>query len=168
MKKTITRGHALILSNQMATMPFGYLADDIIEALMNNLVNLNKVASQYSKLMEELSKRLYDGLDQNLLSEYNAKAAKATAEEMQAEYPDLYALVQKQNNIDVSLKNKEVEIEFTPIDKSEFIKGVLKGKPTIAMGVFDIFEPMYKEDKNAKKTEDVADFSELDELMEYV
>lgn len=161
MKKTMSRGLAVLLYNQMATMAFGHLNEETLEAVMDNFVNLSKVAEHYQKLMEEMGKRLFEGVDKQKVEDYNAMAQKASADEMKAAFPDLFALVSKQNTVDASLQSKEIEVELTPVDKKEFVKGVLKGKPSLATAVFDFFEPMYKEEEKVENT----DFSELDELL---
>ena len=163
MRKTINRGLAVILYNQMATMAFGHLSEETLEAVMDNFVSLGKVAEHYQKLMEELSKRLYEGIDDSMKSDYNEMAKKATAEELEAAFPKLFKLVQKQNAIDASLRSKDVGVELALVDKKEFVKGVLKGKPSLATVVFDLFEPMFKEEE--KKEDEKVDFSELDALL---
>lgn len=161
MKKTITRGQAIILYNQMATMAFGHLAEDMLESAMANFLELGKVVEPYTKMVEELGKRLFDGIDEQTIRDYNALSQKAERDAVKAAFPELYELVQKQNKVDAALRAKEIEVELVEVDKKEFVKGILKAKPTIANIVFDLFEPMFKEEKKAETT----DFSELDDLM---
>jgi hypothetical protein len=85
-----------------------------------------------------------------------AKAIKET------DSADLWELLQKQNKVEASLLNKDVEVELTEIDRKTFIKAVLKGKPDIAMAEFDLFADMYVAEE---KEETAEDFSELDELL---
>lgn len=161
MKKTITRGQAIILYNQMATMAFGHLSEEMLEGAMANFLELGKVVEPYTKMADELGKRLFEGIDEKTINDYNALSQKSDAETVKAAFPELFELVQKQHKVDNALKAKEVEIELVELDKKEFVKGVLKAKPTIANIVFDLFAPMFKDEKK----EEAADFSELDELM---
>ena len=162
MKKKMSRGLVIVLYNQMATMAFGHLEEETLEIVMDNFMNLGKEVEHYNKMTSEMGKRLYDGVDKKQIEDYNAMARKATAEEMEAAFPAIFPLVKKQNIVDASLREKQVEVELTPVDRKEFVKGVLKGNPKIATAVFDLFEPMFK----AEPKEDAKeDFSELDALM---
>ena len=68
-------------------------------------------------------------------------------------------IAKKQVKVGGAIFDKEVEIELTEVDKSEFVKGVMKGTPKLTAGILDNFGIMFKEEKK----ED--DFSELDALM---
>ena len=159
MKKTIKRGVAVILHNMMAKMSFSHLSEETIEAVMDNFMALGKVAEGYQKMLEEMNKRLLEGISQELLKEYNENTQTMTEEELEKAYPAICPIAKKQKKVTEAIFDKEVEIELTEVDKSEFVKGVMKGTPKLTAGILDNFEMMFKEEKK----ED--DFSELDELM---
>lgn len=161
MKKTITRGQAILIYNRMATMAFGSLSEEMLEAVMGNFLELGKVVEPYVKMAEELGKRLFEGIDEQTIKDYNALSEKGDVEAVKAAFPKLFELVQKQNKVDAALRAKEIEVELAEVEKKDFIKGVLKENPKTPMLLFDLFEPMYKAEKKAETT----DFSELDELM---
>ena len=160
MKKTIKRGQAAILYNLMAKMSFSHLSEETIEAVMDNFMTFGKVAETYQKMIEEMNKRLLDGIDKETLDAYNELAKVATNEELEKAYPTIYPIAKKQVKVGGAIFDKEVEIELTEVDKSEFVKGVMKGTPKLTAGILDNFGIMFKEEKK----ED--DFSELDALME--
>lgn len=161
MKKTIKRGVAAILYNIMAKMSFGQLKEDTLEVVMDNFMAFGKIAEHYQKMLEEMNKRILDGIDEKTIKDYNAMAEKSTEEEMEKAFPTIYPLVLKQKKVSEAIFDKEVEIELTEVDRKEFCKAVIKGTPNLTVGVLDNFAIMFKEGE--KKEED---FSELDELME--
>lgn len=160
MKKTMKRGQAAILYNLMAKMSFSHLSDETIEVVMDNFMALGKEAEHYQKMLDEMNKRLLDGIDEETLKAYNELAKDASNEELEKAYPTIYPIAKKQVKVGGAIFDKEVEIELTEVDKSEFVKGVMKGTPKLTAGILDNFGVMFKEEK--KKD----DFSELDELME--
>lgn len=160
MKKTIKRGQAAILYNLMAKMSFSHLSDETIEVVMDNFMALGKVAETYQKMLEEMNKRLLNGIDEETLKAYNELAKDASNEELEKAYPTIYPIAKKQVKVGGAIFDKEVEIELAEVDRKEFCKGVMKGTPKLTAGILDNFGIMFKEEKK----ED--DFSELDALME--
>lgn len=174
MKKTIKRGIAKAMYEALAGLPLGHLASEELEKVMDNMVALSAPYEHHNKLMQELGKRLYDGIEQDRIHKFNSMLALASKAEnieksiaiqkaVKAEYADLYELLTKQNNVEASLLNKDVELELNEVDKKSFVKAVLKGKPEIALAEFELFAPMYSE--KAEKKEEAEDYSELDELL---
>ena len=140
---------------------------------MDNLMELEKVQNQYTKLMEELGKRLYGEYDKEQLEKFNNELREAQSVENLEEkvaalnkvaevYPELFELLAKQNKVENSLRTKDVEIELTEIDRKPFVKAIMMGNQKASYGLFDIFEPMFLAEKKETETED---FSELDELI---
>lgn len=126
---------------------------------MDNFMALGKVAENYQKMLEEMNKRLLEGISKDLLNEYNEKIQTMTEEELQKAYPTVYPIAKKQKKVTDAIFNKEVEIELNEVEKEAFVKAVMKGTPNLAAGILENFGIMFKEEKK----ED--DFSELDELM---
>ena len=89
MKKTIKRGVAVILHNMMAKMSFSHLSEETIEAVMDNFMALGKVAEGYQKMLEEMNKRLLEGISEDVLKEYNEKTQTMTEEELEKAYPTI-------------------------------------------------------------------------------
>lgn len=173
MKKTIKRGIVNAMYNALSELPLGHLATEDLEKVMDNMVALSAPYEHYKKLMEELGKRLYNGVDEEKIQKFNTamnlaskaeniEKAVAIQKATKTEYPDIYELLQKQNKVEASLLNKDVEVELNEIDRKTFIKAILKGKPDIPMAQFDLFSDMYVSEE---KEEVAEDFSELDELM---
>lgn len=128
-----------------------------------NMDALSTVAERHDKLMEELGKRLNEGVDETRVAAYNeAVERKESDATLKEKWPDLVELAQKQMKFSEAISVKDVEIEVEPMDKGEFIKAVLKGKPDVAYGLFALFSPLFAEEK---KEEEADDFSELDEIM---
>lgn len=126
---------------------------------MDNFMALGKVAEEYQKMTEEMNKRLLNGISEEAIKEYDEKAATSSREELEKAYPEIYSIVMKKMKVGNAILTKDVEIELTEVDKTEFVKGVTKGTPTITAGVFENFEIMFKQEEKEE------DFSELDELM---
>ena len=173
MKKTIKRGIANAMYKALSELPLGHLASEDLEKVMDNMVALSAPYEHHQKLMQELGKRLYNGVDEDKIQKFNTamglagkaesiEKAVAIQKATKAEFPDIYDLLQKQNKVEASLLNKDVEVELNEIDRKTFIKAILKGKPDIAMAEFDLFADMYVAEE---KEETAEDFSELDELM---
>ncbi len=162
MKKTITRHHADLMFRVLGRLPLGNLDTELIEATMDNMTAFGAVSEEITKMTTELAKRLFEGIEQDRLKEYDEMAQKegVTEDALKAAFPDLYPLAIKQGKVVTSIRNKEVEMDIKEMDKDAFIKGVLAGKAKLSIRDFDIFDPMFKE---VEKKED--DFSELDELM---
>lgn len=173
MKKTIKRGIAKAMYEALATLPLGHLSTEDLEKVMDNIVSLSAPYEQYDKLMKELGKRLYDGIDEEEIRKFNNMLSLASKAEniakaaeihkaIKAEYGELYELFIKQNKVDASLREKEIEVELTEVDRKAFTKAILKGKPDIAIAEFELFAPMFIEEEKAEVKDD---FSELDELL---
>lgn len=175
MKKTIKRGIAKAMYEALSTLPLGHLATEELEKVMDNIVALSAPYEQYDKLMKELGKRLYEGIDQEEIQKFNTLLAAASKAQdaakavelhkaIKSEYAELYELFIKQNKVDASLRDKDIAVELTEVDKKEFIKAVLKAKPEVSIAEFELFAPMFVEETE-KKEEPAEDFSELDELL---
>lgn len=162
MKRIMKRGVAISVYNHMAKLPFGHLPDGIIEAVMDNFINLGKEAEQFQRLTQELNRRLFEGVDKKRIDEYNSAIKTASVDEIKELYPDIYALVLKQKNIVDSLRSKDVEVELEAVDRKEFIKGIIKGKPDVAMGTLDMLASLFTNESKE------ADFGELDSLISKV
>lgn len=159
MKKTIKRGVAVILYNMMAKMSFSHLSEETIEAVMDNFMALGKVAEGYQKMLDEMNKRLLEGISEDILNEYNEKTKTMTEEELEKAYPAICPIARKQKKVADAIFNKDIEIELNEVEKEAFVKAVMKGTPNLTVGILENFGIMFKEEKK----ED--DFSELDELM---
>lgn len=172
MKKTITRGLAVSMHAVLGKMAFGHFNDADLEKMMNNFEQLGKVADSYKSLNQELHKRLFD----TETEEYKKFAPKVDAAQrlndmarikafaiIKEEFPEMYELLERQAKTDAKLREKEVSIELEEIDRKEFIKAIVKGRPDIEQNIFELFEPMFIVEE--KKEEVKEDFSELDELL---
>ena len=171
MKKTITRGQAVSMHAVLGKMAFGHFNDETLEKMMNNFEQLGKVAESYRSLGTELHKRLFDTESE----EYKKFAPKADAAQrlegmakvkafalIKEEFPELFAIFERQAQVDANLRMKEVSVDLEEIDRKDFIKAIVKGRPDVEQNVFELFEPMYVEEQ---KEEVKEDFSELDELL---
>lgn len=175
MKKTMKRGIAKAMYEALANLPLGHLASEDLEKVMDNMVALSVPYEHHQKLMQELGKRLYNGTDEEKIQKFNSMLSLASKAEtlekrlaihkaIKAEFSEIWDLFQKQNNVENSLLNKDVEVELNEIDKKAFVKAILKGKPDIAMAGFGLFDTMFVADAEEKKNKE-TDFSELDELL---
>lgn len=172
MKQTIKRGTAVEMYGVLSKLAFGHFSEEDLEKVMSNYAELGKVADSYESLMKELGKRLYDGKSQDELQEFNAVlgAARRHAElekrvaavtAVKEKFPELFELLNKQLSVEASLKSKDVAIEIETIKREDFVKAILKAKPDVEQGLFELFAPFYGEEKDDAD----ADFSELDELL---
>lgn len=155
----------------LGKMAFGHFNDETLEKMMDNFEQLGKVAESYKSLNQELHKRLFDTES----DEYKKFAPKVDAAQrlndmarikafaiIKEEFPEMYELLERQAKTDAKLRGKEVSIELEEIDRKEFIKAIVKGRPDVEQNIFDLFEPMFT---NENKEEVKEDFSELDELL---
>lgn len=161
MKKTIKRGLAVLMYNNLSALSFGNLPAELLEKVMLNMDALGEVAERHNKLMQELGKRLNEGIDEARANEYNAAVEKGESDEiLRAKYPDLVELAQKQARFSESISAKDIEVEVELMDRKEFTKSIIKANPNVKYGLFALFTPLFTEEE--KKDED---FSELDEIM---
>jgi len=175
MKKTITRGQAVSMHAVLGKMAFGHFNDSDLEKMMNNFEQLGKVAESYQSLNRELHKRLFDteseeykkfepkvGAAQRLDGMARVKAFGIIKEE----FPEMYETLERQIKTDAKLKEKEVSIEIEEVDRKDFTRAIIKGRPNVEQEIFDLFEPLFIEEKKEEVKEEVKeDFSELDELL---
>lgn len=172
MKKTITRGQAVNMHAILGKMAFGHFNDSDLEKMMNNFDQLGKVAESYRSLGTELHKRLFD----TETEEYKKFAPKADAAQrlegmekvkalliIKEEFPELFAIFERQAQVDANLRMKEVSVDLEEIDRKDFIKAIVKGRPDVEQNIFKLFEPMFIVEE--QKEEVKEDFSELDELL---
>lgn len=148
---------------QLGQMALGHLNDTDIEKTMDNIAELQKVAEQYSKLSEELRKRLFEGVNTARCEEYDKlikEGGKDAMEIVDANYADIKALVIKKMNVMHNLEEKEVAVDLKQLDKKIFSKAVLKAQPKTLQVAFNVLAPMFEEDVKAE-----VDLSELDELL---
>lgn len=168
----ITRHYAInILFNRLGQMALGNLDENTLEVALTNIEALRKVTDDFEALKKELFKRIYGDVekmseeDKTNINNFFAMLGKVKdedAEAVKAAYPKLYAMREKEVMIIVSLLNKEIEIDLTPMDEKAFVKGIILGnKDAKAHEVSMIFAPMFKTIERDGK----ADFAELDELM---
>lgn len=147
--------------NNLSALSFGNLPAELLEKVMLNMDALGEVAERHNKLMQELGKRLNEGIDEARANEYNAAVEKGESDEiLRAKYPDLVELAQKQARFSESISAKDIEVEVELMDRKEFTKSIIKANPNVKYGLFALFTPLFTEEE--KKDED---FSELDEIM---
>lgn len=175
MERTIKRGQAIAMYESLMTIGLGNLAVDELGKVMDNIMALQPHHEQYQKLMQELGKRLYEGREQEELTAFDRKIRNAqmqdtvakrveALEAVKAEYPELYDLLTRQMKVEASLKEKDVRVELTEVDKKAFVAAVLQSRPKASIAdVETLFTPLFPDDEKEEKE---TDFSELDELME--
>lgn len=167
MKKTITRGQAVNMHFVLANMAFGNLKGDDLVKMVHNSEELRKVADAYTALSTELHKRLFDTeseeykkfvpkIDAARKIESNILRAKALTL-VKEEFPELYAIYERQAEVESTLRAKEVSIEIEEIDREAFVNAMSTGNPEIKVGAFGYLGPLFAEETN--------DLSELDELL---
>lgn len=173
MKKTIKRGIVKAMYETLSQFPLGHLATDDLEKVMDNMYAFLPIKENAQKLLEELNKRLFEGVSKEDIDAYNSIQVMIDGAQSQEKkvsyikvrkekYPQIYELVIKQNKMIEALLNKDVDVEVSEMDKKVFIKAILKGNPNIPTAEFDLFDAMFVAEEK-KETE--TDFSELDELM---
>lgn len=156
----------------LGKMAFGHFNDSDLEKMMNNFEQLSKVAESYRSLGTELHKRLFD----TETEEYKKFAPKADAAQrlegmekvkalliIKEEFPELFAIFERQAQVDANLRMKEVSVDLEEIDRKDFTRAIIKGEPNVKQEIFGLFEPMFIVEE--KKEEVKEDFSELDELL---
>ena len=167
----ITRNSAIQMFRTLGTMALGHIEVATLDATMDNYNAFRKVAEDFDKLREELSKRLYHGIDEKRKDDFFAIVEKYEREndaDKKAEYisimetyTEIYPIYEKHLIVLASLADKEVEVEINKVDKDKFVRGILKGNSgNNAFMIEYAFGFMFKD---AEKKED--DFSELDELL---
>lgn len=174
MERTIKRGHAIVMYESLMTLGMGSLVAEELGKVMDNVMALQPHYEMYQKLMQELGKRLYEGKEQEELTAFNEKmknmqrqedvVKKAEAlEAIKAEYPELYPLFIKQLTVDSNLRDKDIKVELTEVDKKAFVAAILASRPKASIAEVEVFfAPLFAEEE---KEEVETDFSELDELM---
>lgn len=158
MKVAITRNQAIWMNERLSSMNFGHFDRRDLEKMVANDGAIRRVVEDYKKMITEMQKRLYDGIERQTIKAFN-KTIRESATKAELQYPELYALFEKQRGVDMSLRMKVVEIELELIDRESFIKAAILGKADIPQGAYAMFAPMFVEEKAAD------DFAELDELM---
>lgn len=167
-----TRHYAInTLFAKLGQMALGHLDENTLEVVMTNFEALRKVADDFESLKKELFKRIYGDSEKMTEEEKKrindffsmlGKIKGENVETVKVAYPDLYAMREKEVKVIVSLLNKEIEVDITPMNENAFVKGVLKGNKTMnTREVSATFAPMFE----VAESEDEADYSELDELL---
>ena len=168
--KKITRQHAIEMFRNLGA--FGYMDDVTLLASLDNFDKFSKVQEDFQKLSEELSKRLYEGKDEEQKKAFFELVFKLEREKeiekrieiekvMMETYPDFHALYIKQLKVLTQMLYKEIEVDITEVDKDAFIAAIVKGKKDAPVHeIVAFFAPMFKEEE-ARET----DLSELDELL---
>lgn len=166
MKKTITRGQAVVMHEVLSTMAFGCLKGDDLVKMVYNSDEVRKVSDEYKALVEELHKRLFD----TKTEEYKKFAPKVDAAQrldgmarikafaiIKEEFPEMYELLERQAKTDAKLREKEVSIELEEIDRKTFVQNITEGNPGVKIGAFDYLAPIF--------CEEPKELTELDELL---
>ena len=177
----MTRNAAIGMFQTLGAMALGNLNDEVLTATMDNFNAFRKVADDFEALKKELHKRIYgdvEKMDEDERKRYTdfMSLLEKTGRTKEAEkvdelaklakdtYADLYAMREKEVKVLVSLLNKEVDVEVTPVDADEFCKGVIRGKKdTPIHEIRAVFSFMFK--KEEKNEDEKEDFSELDDLL---
>ena len=170
--KTITRQHAIDMFRNLGAMALGHMDEITLSATLDNFDKFRKVQEDFQKLSEELSKRLYEGKDEEQKKAFFELVFKLEREKeiekrieiekvMKETYPDFHALYIKQLKVLTQMLYKEIEVDITEVDKEAFIAAIVKGKKDAPVHeIVGLFAPMFKEEE-ARET----DLSELDELL---
>lgn len=170
--KKITRQHAIEMFRNLGAMALGHLDETTLSAVLDNFDKFRTVQDDFQKLSQELSKRLYEGKDEEQKQKFFelvVKFEKAETLEQKVEqektmketYPEFYELYAKQIKVLTQMLHKEIEIDITEVDKDAFISGVVKGKKDAPVHeIVGFFAPIFKEEENV-----ATDLSELDEYF---
>lgn len=156
---TITRRNAIAMFQQLGQMAIGHLNDADMEAVMDNIAALRSVAEQYTKLAEELHRRLFGGVDEERCRAYDSIVREHGMDAVGEDYADIKALVAKKMSVLAGLESREVSVDIREVDRKSFMMAVLKSQPDTTQIAFNVLSPMFIESKTK------ADMSELDELM---
>lgn len=168
----IARNNAIQMFQTLGTMALGHLDENTLEAVMDNFNAFRKAAEDFDKLREELGKRLYADVAEErktafmeIVGKYEQEKDVEKKEEykklMQDSYADLCPVYEKQMKVLQSLYAKEIEVEITKVDKTAFVRGVLKARKDLpALLIESAFAFIFAE---PEKVED--DFSELDAIL---
>lgn len=158
MKVAITRNQAIWMNKRLSSMNFGHFDRHDLEKMVANDGAIRRVVEDYKRMITEMQRRLYDGVERQTINAFN-KTIRESAAQAESQYPELYALFEKQRAVDMSLRMKVIEIDLEPINRESFIKAAILGKADIPQGSYAMFAPMFVQDS----TDD--DYNELDDLM---
>ena len=157
--KTITRFQAQKMLEALGGMALGHLATEDIEKVIDNFDILKAEVEKLDKMKTELSKRIYQDIEQERLQKFFETIQKDDTETLNKEYADLLPLRTKEVDVVISLYNKEIDVELKEIDSKDFCKAVIKSQPDTKQGVFSILTPIFKAEEVKE------DYSELEELL---
>lgn len=173
----LTRNQARNLFFNLGQVALKEMDAEVLESVMHNFDAVRKVNEDFTKLAEELAKRLYGDLqsmDEKTRKDYSdfmdiigkyerssdRKEKDALLEAAKAGYPELFRLYEKQISVLTGLLNKEVELDIKPIDRRKFAAGIAKSNAEWQLFRAEaVFAAMFAEEKNE------TDLSELDELL---
>lgn len=174
----LTRHAARNLFFNLGQVALKEMDAEVLESVMANFDAARKVNEDFTKLAEELTKRLYGDpqtMDEETKKAYEdfmgiiGKLERTTEVEKRLEflelakssYPELFKLYEKQISVLTGLLNKEVDVDIHPVEKAKFAAGIIKGNEKwSAFNVDAVFGAMYAEEEKKE-----SDFSELDELL---
>ena len=157
--KTITRRHAIAMFQQLGQVAIGHLNDADMEAVLDNIASLRTVADQYTKLAEELHRRLFEDVDEQRCRAFDSIVREHGIEAVGEEYADIKALVERKVSVMLGLESREVAIELRKVERKAFMMAILKAQPDTPQNAFNVLAPMF-EDNEAE-----TDMAELDELL---
>jgi hypothetical protein len=171
--KKITRNYAIQLFDSLASLPLGHLDGATLSVVLDNFEELRKVKESYESLSQELSKRLYDGMDEDFKRDFFEVVSLYEREQdvekkaqhlavMKNAYGVFYEKYTKHVEVLEKIFYKEVEVDLNDVDKDAFIKGILLGRKELNIyNLESFFLPLFKE----KEEETTTDMSELDEYL---
>lgn len=169
--KTITRSKAIQMFINLGNLPLGHLDETTLSATLDNFEKLRKVQEDYQHLAEELRKRLYEGVDEermtsffSLVEKYEPERNQEKRDEylkmMKDSYAELYPIYEKHLMVLEKLSAKEIDVDFSIIDRTAFMKGIAQSSNGVYLhNLTSVFEPMLTEE------EVKTDLSELDDLL---
>lgn len=155
----ITRHNAIAILRRLGVMALGHLDDASLASMLDNIAALEAVARQKDALEAELHRRLFESVSVDRCKEYDKLMEVGDIEAVEKDYADIKALVARKVGAMEKVLLKEVEVELATVDKTAFVKAILKAQPTTPQAAFAALAPIFNEVES-----ETADFSELDNL----
>lgn len=185
--RTLPRHAVLELGAVLGRVPLGHLSDDTLDKVLANLHAFHRVEADLQHLNNELSSRLYSGVDperkkacfdilaqadelrMTLREAKNDEEARKKVADIadlhrrtRENYADVWEMYQKHQRTYGRLLDREVEVDLQPLDPDEIVRALAKGEKNMpAAEVLWALEPLREADGNGAD----PDLSELDELL---
>lgn len=168
----LPRYRAVQMYKTLSSMSFECMTADTISAILDNFDCFRRIHDEYLNLANEVSRRLYEAMNQERKKDFFCLVAKYEHEmdnsvkaryknEMELSFPDFCPLYEKHLAVLAQLFGREVDIDVVKIDRPSFVRGAMLGNPRQTVeSIETIFGPILNDRSDSEQ-----DYTELEKIL---